>query len=626
LTILIFIFGIPLAVFSQQRGQIEFDPNADAIFENAVILYNNGKYAEAYEAFSKLLGQNRWHQRLTATLLMRAKTSYLLKNYKATEEDLKELAKVFPKSRYIEHAQVLMGLVHFQKQDLASATRNFLLTVDFAKDPKIRKNGETVSKILLRDYLNLETIERLQGLINRPNASALLVMAIARKYLMAENVEKARILIDDFMEKNPNTAYQNELLDLLKDDSFARARALKLGVVLPLTGELAQEGQAVYRGIRYAQRLRQEKNSAQLRLEVVVKDSESRMIKAVTEMHRLISDKNVIAVIGELDAMITAGLAGIAQAADVPFVAPVTSDNGLASIGDNIFQFIPDYEIQARAIAKFAIDSLRFQKFVTLAPQDEYGRQMVDAFSAEIDRLGGEIITQSWYYSVPENLSRQFKLIRELAFRRNLEDTLKLQIANFSSLDKDSLWRAFNLRMMLENKLDEPMVDLSSHFPVRNIDGIFLPIYSEDVKYVARQLSYYNINAQLLGGEKWYHEAFLKDRDLMRYIEGTIFASSYFIDPANLNYRAFRDQFRIAVGVTPEKWELIGFDALNLLFGIVAEGASDRISLQQRLGNDAYFKGVRGEIQFSNDNRVNNTVYLLQIQNSRFRRIDGFKP
>lgn len=618
------IFNIPLTVFSQQSGQIEFDPNADAIFENGVILYNNGKYAEAYEAFSKLLGENRWHHMLTATLLMRAKTSYLLKSYKATEEDLKELAKIFPRSRYIEHAQVLMGLVHFQNRDIASATRNFLLTVDSAKDPKIRKKSEIVSKMLLRDYLNLETIERLQGLINSPNASALLVMAKARKYLMAEKVEKARTLIDDFMEKNPNTAYQDELLDLLKDDSFARARALKLGVVLPLTGELAQEGQAVYRGIQYAQRLRQEKDSEQTRLEVVVKDSESRMIKAATEMHKLINDNNVMAVIGELDAMITAGLAGIAQAADVPFVAPVTSDNDLTGIGENIFQFMPDYEIQARAIAKFAIDSLHFQKFVTLAPQDEYGRQMVDAFSAEIDRLGGEIITQRWYYGVPENLSRQFKLIRELAFRRNLEDTLKLQIPNFSALDKDSLWRAFNLQIMLNNNLDEPMVDLNSHFPVRNIDGIFLPIYSEDIKYVARQLSYYNVNAQILGGEKWYNEEFFKDRDLMRYIEGTIFASSYFIDTDNPNYRKFRDQFRISVGVTPERWELIGFDALSLLFGVVAEGAYDRKSLQQILGGNVNFKGIRGEIQFTNDNRVNNYVYLLQIQNSKFRRIDGF--
>ncbi|MFQ5632262.1 MAG: penicillin-binding protein activator, partial [bacterium] len=557
ITFLIITFSFAFAAFAQQAGMIEFDPNADAVFENGVILYNNGKYAEAYEAFSRLLGQNRWHHRLTAALLMRAKTSYMLRSYKAVEDDVKELAKVFPESRYIDHAQVLMGLLHFQRHDLEKAARNFLLMVDFAKNKVIRKKGENVSRILLRDYLDLGAIQNLQKQVNSPNAKALLVLAEARKHLWAENVEKARALIENFVAQNPATDYKEEFLELRKDDSFARARAMKLGVVLPLTGELAIEGQAVYRGIQYADQKRKELDGAQPRVELLVRDSESRMIKAVAETHRLLNDRSVMGIIGELDAMITAGLAGIAEAKDVPFIAPATSDNGLTRIGSHVFQVMPDYETRAKTLAQYAIDSLRYRTFITIAPQDEYGRQMVDAFSAEIDRMGGEIITQRWYYGVPENLGRQFKLIRELAFRRELEDTLRPQIPNFAQLDKDSLWRAFNLRVMMENDLDEPMVDLNSHFPVRNIDAVFLPIYSEDIKYIARQLSYYNINAQILGGEKWYNEAFFKDRDLMRYINGAIFASSFYVDVDSEIYKLFRDQFRIDFGVTPDRWAMI---------------------------------------------------------------------
>lgn len=615
------IIGLSHPAFAQQPPTITYNANVDAVFENAVILYNNGKYAEAYEAFSRLLGQNRWHHRLTAALLMRAKTSYMLKSYQAAEEDIRELVKIFPESNYIDDAQMLMGLVHFQRRDLLSATRNFLLTGDYAKDARIREKGESVSRILLRDYLTLEMVQKLQEQISSPKANGLLVIAEARKLLQTEEIEAARNLIDGYVSNNPNSPARTELLELRKDDSFARDQALKVGIVLPLSGELSVEGQAVHRGVRYAEELRKQKSGDAPRVELIIRDSESSMIKAVAEAHKLLNDRRVMGLIGELDAMITAGLAGVAEAKDVPFIAPATAENGLTSIGDHVYQIIPDYETQALQLARFAIDSLQFHTFVTIAPQDEYGRQMVDAFSAEVDRLGGEILTQRWYYGVPENLGRQFKLIREVAFRRELEDTLRPQVANFTQLDKDSLWRAFNYRIMSENDLDEPMVDLSSHFPVRNIDGVFLPIYGEDVKYVARQLSYYNINGQILGGERWYNEEFFKDRDLMRYIQGAIFASSYYIDKSSRQFRDFRDQFRLSKGVTPEKWEMIGFDAVNLMYSAFASGIDDRAALQNRLSNLGFYQGVRGTYQLSWQNRVNDSVYLLQIESNRFRRL-----
>lgn len=607
---------------AQAQETIMYSANADAVFENGVILYNNGKYAEAYEAFSRLLGQNRWHQRLTAALLMRAKTSYMLKSYKGAEEDIRELAKVFPESKYIDDAQILMGLIHFQRRDLLNATRSFLLTVDFAKDQRIRDKGEAISRILLDDYLTADMMERLQPQITSPNAKGLLVLSEARKYLQDEQVGEARLLIDNYIAEWPGSRYRSELLELRKDDSFARDQALKVGVVLPLSGELSIEGQAMYRGVRFAEELHKKNPGDAQRVELIVRDSESSMIKAVKETHQLLKDRRVLGLIGELDAMITAGLAGIAEAESVPFVAPATAENGLATIGDHVFQITPDYETQARDLARFAIDSLHFHTFVTIAPQDEYGRQMVDAFSAEVDRLGGEILTQRWYYGVPENLGRQFKLIREVAFRRGLEDTLRPKYENFAQLDKDSLWRAFNYQMMTENNLDESMVDLSSHFPVRNIDGVFLPIYSEDVKYVARQLSYYNINSQILGGEKWYNEEFFKDRDLMRYIQGAIIASSYYIDKESATYKTFRDQFRLSEGVTPEKWEMLGYDAVNLMYGALASGASDRSSLQNKLSNYGYFQGMRGVYELSWQSRINDVVYLLQIESMRFRKIE----
>lgn len=621
LVLLLLCSAVPIYGFAQELPPITYRPEVEPIFENGIILYNNGKYAEAYETFSKLLDGNRWHQRLTAALLMRAKASYMLHNDKAAEADLRELAKIHPKSRYIGHAQILMGLIHFQRGDYLSTARNFLMASDFPLDPRVRQKGEEISRILLRDYLDLNDIERLLPRVSSINAQALLVKAKAEKLLEHDAVEKARATIDTFLSAHPGTRYHEELLDLREADRLRRPRRVKLGFLLPLSGELSPEGQAVLRGIRFAEQQMAAQADAARGIVYEVRDSQSRMLKAVREMQRLMNDREVLCVAGELDAMITAGLAGMAQTRGVPFIAPATSENGFSEIGDMVFQANPDYETRARAIAAYAIDSLQLHTFITLAPQDEYGRQMVDAFSAEIDRRGGEILTQRWYFGLPENLGRQFRFIREIALRRAFEDTARVKIPDFTNLDKDSLWRAHTMQVMLEGRLNQTPAELPGFYPVHNIDAIFLPIYTEDIKFVARQLSYYNINAQILGDEKWYMNDLGRDRDLLRYIDGAIFASSFFIATESPTYRNFRDEFRLALGTTPERWELLGYDLASLLHQTARQVGGSRNAFKESLEQITDFRGLRGDISFAGKKRVNNVVYLLQIRNNRYVRL-----
>ena len=107
----------------------------------------------------------------------------------------------------------------------------------------------------------------------------------------------------------------------------------------------------------------------------------------------------------------------------------------------------------------------------------------------------------------------------------------------------------------------------------------------------------------------------------MRYIQGAIFASSYYIDKDNRQYRNFRDQFRMALGVTPEKWEMIGFAAVTLLYDVFSEGVIDRSSLQQKLLGLQRFRGIRGEYRLMQHNRVNDAVNLLQIESTGFKKL-----
>ncbi|RMD97207.1 MAG: amino acid ABC transporter substrate-binding protein, partial [Calditrichaeota bacterium] len=431
----------------------------------------------------------------------------------------------------------------------------------------------------------------------------------------------AQTLVEDYLKKHPEHKMKNELVDFLKNKIQLILNTNRIGVILPLSGEFSEEGQRLASGIRYAEYEAKQENGDAINAETVIRDSESNMIRAIREFQDLERDPNIVCFIGELENIITAGLAGVAQASKIPLVAPTATDNGLANLGSYVFQASPDLEEQARALARYAfkMDSLR--TFVTIAPHDAYGQQMVDAFSEEIDRLGGEIITQRWYYGVPENLGRLFKSIREIAFRRGLEDTLRLKLPNFAQLDKDSLWKDFNRRFMLENNENESIVELSSSYPVNNIDGVFLPIYQEDIQFVARQLKYFNINAQILGGEFWYLQDLEKNKQLLPYIDHTIFVSSYYFDPESFEYKNFRNRFRKKMGTTPEKWELFGYDTAKMIFSMLDQKKIGREQMRELLVTKTPFLGHKGLIRFQKGKRVNTAVHILQITGTKIRKL-----
>lgn len=609
---------------AQDLVEIKYRPEVEKLFDDGVKFYKREDFARARDAFGALLTGDRWHQRLTAALLMHAKASYWLGDYDAATADIRELLSSFPETRYIEHARVLMGLLHHARNDDFNACKQMLWVVEFGNNARLKRRSGELASILMKDYLDLNDILRLKKETAGKDALALVALAEANHRLEAGEVTAAKKLLIDYLKQNPEARYRQVLRTFLADRIEKRSRMNRLGVILPLSGDFAESGRGMYRGIKFAEAENRKRPGGENN-EIVVYDSESLMTKAILQLQALVKDPNVVCVVGELENIITAGLAGVAQASGMPFLAPSATDNGIAEIGPFVFQMNPDLETQARFIARYAVDSLKLHTFVTLAPQDEYGRQMVDAFSAEVDRLGGEIMTQRWYYGVPENLSRQFKEIREIAFRRAFEDTVRLVLPNFARLNRDSLWKDFNERFMLDNEEDKPIHELSAKYPVTNIDGVFLPIYQEDIKFVARQLKYFNLDAQILGGEYWYLTDFQKDKRILSYVDGAIFVSSYYYDTEGLAYTNFRNKFRTALGVTPEKWELLGYDTANLLFRALNNGRMLRPEVRDYLDSVSNFFGQSGQVTFKGGHRVNRVANILQIRGERIIKLPYYE-
>lgn len=588
--------GLGVNAFAQNKTALPVETQ----FKQGVDFFNAGRYPEALASFESLLSSGANHPRVAAALYMRARTAYQLGRNDVARAALEELERNFSRSAYMQYGHALLGALAFQNEEYLEAAVEFLLVVEIGKNPSLRTQATQWLRVVLEDYLVLNELRRLRKSYTGPRGTPYVVLALASEELTAGNRESGEKLIDEFLRTNPTTPLRPELEKLKKTGGETVASVVRVGVVLPLSGIDADAGMGVYRGIKYAQLLAGSNNDGPT-IELVVRDSESSILRGLKVTQELLEDPAVIAIVGEVDNATTVALAALVNAKGVPFLAPVATETGIGALGENVFQLNADRERKSKVLAEYAYKYLNARTFVTVAPQDDYGQQMADAFSAAVDSLGGEIFAQKWYYGEPQDLGRSFKAIRAAAFRRAFKDSLQFKSQNGPS----------------PKLADAEEVNV----PVTNLNAIFMPLHEDDIKLVAGQRAYFNLQATIIGGEHWYMTDLAKNKELQRYVDGAIFASDYFIDPENARFKQFRNDFRTRLGVTPEKWELFGYDAANLLFKTVQQGGHSRSQLRLALGKIDNFTGLKGEIALNNPNKVNSKVNILQIRGAQIVKL-----
>ncbi len=588
------------AVFAQERPASR---EVETQFKQGVDFFNAGRYEEALALFDGLLQGNVAHQRQTAALYMRARCAYQLGRLETAIRTLEELQQNFPRSNYVQHAHALLGMIASQKEEYLDAAVEFLWVMETSRNPALRNQTSEWARAILEDYLSLSELRRLRKSYTGAKGSPLVVTALARDELAFGNREAGEKLIDDFLRANPDTPSRAELEQLRRTGGEPVATVCRIGIVLPLTGSNADAGMGVYRGIKYAHmgvgtNGHNSGNQSLPAIQLVVRDSESNMVRALKVTQDLLDDPTIVAIIGEVESSITGAIAALANAKGVPFLAPVAAENGIGGLGENVFQINADRERKGRALAEYAFNYLNARTFVTIAPQDDYGQQMADGFSAAVDSLGGEIVAQKWYYGEPQDLGRTFKAIREAAFRK---------------AQKDSVGNSLQPHESRSPAVNREAIEV----PVNNINAIFLPLHEEDIRLVATQRAYYNLQSLILGGENWYTDDITKSKELQRYVDGAIFASDYFINLDDARFKQFRNDFRLRMGTTPEKWEILGYDTASLLLKAMQQDARNRNQIRQALRQTGVFSGIKGEIDMRNAENVNSKVNILQIRGAQ---------
>lgn len=307
-------------------------------------------------------------------------------------------------------------------------------------------------------------------------------------------------------------------------------RELKVGIVLPLTGELANFGNTILNGVKIG--LKEFNTSDSLHLSLVIEDSKADATTAVSAFNKLTDVDKVSVVIGDLTSGATLAMAPIANAKKVLLISPSASNPKLSDAGPFFSRVWPSDNLDGKVAAYYCRDSLKLRRMAVIYLNNDYCLGLKDVFTEEFQKRGGEIAGIDGYVEGQTN------------------------------------FRAILLKVK-----------------GTNVDGLYIPGYPLGIASILKQAKEMGLNTV------FFSNVASEDKDFANLAGNAAIGLMYTaptFDPASNDpaTKSFVDKFEREFHSKPDVHALKGYEVISLVSESIRNGASNpdqiRSFIQQR--------------------------------------------
>jgi branched-chain amino acid transport system substrate-binding protein len=180
-------------------------------------------------------------------------------------------------------------------------------------------------------------------------------------------------------------------------------KTAKIGVIAPLTGDLAALGLGIKNGVDLAvKQANEEKAIPGWKLELAANDDAATPDVGKNAATKLAGDDEVVAVVGTLNSGVSQSVQPVLGAANILQVSPANTADSLskgAKFADaperpfkNYFRVCTVDSIQGPFAARYVFNELGIKEVATVHDKKTYGQGLVAAFTEEFKKLGGTIV------------------------------------------------------------------------------------------------------------------------------------------------------------------------------------------------------------------------------------------
>jgi branched-chain amino acid transport system substrate-binding protein len=352
------------------------------------------------------------------------------------------------------------------------------------------------------------------------------------------------------------------------DPGAASGGEILVGEYGSMTGGQATFGQSTHNGITIAV---EEINAAGgvngRKIKIISEDDQSKAEEAANVVTKLISQNNVVAVLGEVASSSSLAAAPICQQNKVPMITPSSTNSKVTEVGDYIFRmcFIDPY--QGEAMANYLTRSHQpaiKRAAVLIDVKSDYSTGLAEFFERTFVANGGTIVGKQSYAQGDSDFRSQLTSIK-----------------------------------------------------ATNPEVIFVPGYYNDIGQIAIQARDLGITVPLAGGDGWESPKLIEIGG--KSLEGSFYSNHYHPDDPNPNVAEFVRKYQDRYKVKPDALAALAYDAARVLAeAIKRAGKTDGAALRDAIAATKDFAGVTGNITLGPDrNPIGKKLVILEVKNGQ---------
>lgn len=353
-----------------------------------------------------------------------------------------------------------------------------------------------------------------------------------------------------------------------KQSGGKELKVVKIGLIAPLTGDIAAMGQGMNNGAILAveqANARADVKEKGIRFEVVSVDDRADPKEAVNGANRLISDPAIVGVAGHLNSQCSIPAAQVYARKNLAMISPASTNPKLTQQGlKNVFRVCTTDNVQGSFGAEFLVEKRKALRVAIMHDKTTYGQGLAEEFMKRFKALGGKVT-----------------LFGGINFG---DKDFKAVLTRIKSTDPDVLY--FGGMYSEAGLVTKQAKELGMNIPLMGGDGIYSP-------------EFMNIGGKAAEGD----------------IATMIGAPPEFLETARKFIEDYKKRFP---GVEFQPYDAYTFDATGIIIDAVMNVGADRAKVTEYIHGVKY-NGIIGETAFDkNGDTLNKTITVYTVKDGKF--------
>jgi branched-chain amino acid transport system substrate-binding protein len=334
-------------------------------------------------------------------------------------------------------------------------------------------------------------------------------------------------------------------------------QTIRIGVLLPLTGEYSKYGVAIKNGIDLAYF----ESNTKDRIKLIYEDEKGEAKTATTVINKLLSNDNVDVLIGGATSSVAASIIPVTSKNKKTLISPYATAEELFNEGNYFYSLLPPDNFEGLFMSEY-ISSQELDSIGILYINNDYGAGIVSSFIEGCQKENIKILFSEGYGGGETNFKTQINKLKLL-----------------------------------------------------NVKAVYLPGYYAETSKILKQIKELGCNFKIVGSSNFYDPKFLMQSDA----DGVVFCYPSFNNDTTSVYKVFVDNYSLKYRQQPDAFAIQGYDCFKLIEKIILENNSNsKIDFEIALKKIKDFQGVNSIINFAPNGSVVKSLDIYEIQNGKF--------